>query len=189
MPVAETASNFNELIIVNDAISKATGGEKIALIESQIQDCNQIIVDIYSRFLFEDEVIRRRKNKFMFADELEQIMLDAQKQAYGDGLDPNYLHPYMWCCKSHYYRAGLSYYNFPYAFGGLFARGLYAKYKKEGKAFVKTYKEMLRATSVSDVEDCAKIASIDLTKRDFWREGLQTIADEIEEFCELVNYK
>ena len=96
MPVAETASNFNELIIVNDAISKAEGGEKISLIESQIQDCTQIIVDIYSRFLFEDEVIRRRKNKFMFADELEAIMLDAQKQAYGDGLDPDFHFGIFW---------------------------------------------------------------------------------------------
>ena len=182
MPVAETASNFNELIIVNDAISKATGGEKIALIESQIQDCNQIIVDIYSRFLFEDEVIRRRKNKFMFADELEQIMLDAQKQAYGDGLDPNDLHPYMWCCKSHYYRAGLSYYNFPYAFGGLFSRGLYAKYLEEGEAFLPKYRALLKATTVESVENVAKIAGIDLTNPEFWRTSLQIIADRIDEF-------
>ncbi|MBR5447526.1 MAG: M3 family oligoendopeptidase, partial [Clostridia bacterium] len=125
MPVAETASNFNELIIVNDAIAKAEGEAKIQLIESQIQDSTQIIVDIYSRFLFEDEVMRRRKDTFLYADELEKIMTNAQKEAYGDGLDPDCLHPYMWCCKSHYYRAGLSYYNFPYAFGGLFSRGLY----------------------------------------------------------------
>jgi hypothetical protein len=182
MPVAETASNFNELIIVNDAISKAKGGEKIALIESQIQDCAQIIVDIYSRFLFEDEVIRRRKNKFMFADELEAIMLDAQKQAYGDGLDPDYLHPYMWCCKSHYYSAGLSYYNFPYAFGGLFSRGLYAKYLEEGEAFLPKYRALLKATTVESVENVAKIAGIDLTKPEFWRTSLQVIADRIDEF-------
>ena len=93
MPVAETASNFNELIIVNDAIAKSSGAEKIGLIESQIQDCTQIILDIYSRFLFEDEVIRRRKNTFLFAKDLEEIMLNAQKESYGDGLDPEYLHP------------------------------------------------------------------------------------------------
>ena len=109
MPVAETASNFNELIIVNDAIAKSEGEEKIQLIESQLQDCTQIIVDIYSRFLFEDEVIRRRKNTFLFAKDLEEIMINAQKEAYGDGLDPETLHPYMWCCKSHYFSAGLSY--------------------------------------------------------------------------------
>lgn len=187
MPVAETASNFNELIIVNDAIAKASGAEKIALIESQLQDCNQIIVDIYSRFLFEDEVIRRRKNKFMLADELEQIMLDAQKQAYGDGLDPSFMHPYMWCCKSHYYSAGLSYYNFPYAFGGLFSRGLYAKYLEEGEAFLPKYRALLKATTVKSVEEVAEIAGIDLTKPDFWRTSLQMIADRIDEFIKETN--
>ena len=182
MPVAETASNFNELIIVNDAIAKSTGEEKIRLIESQIQDCNQIIVDIYSRFLFEDEVIRRRKNTFLFPKELEEIMLNAQKEAYGDGLDPELRHPYMWCCKSHYYRAGLSYYNFPYAFGGLFSRGLYAKYLEEGEAFLPKYRALLAATTVDTVEHVASIAGIDLTQPDFWRKSLQMIADQIDVF-------
>jgi len=182
MPVAETASNFNELIIVNDAIEKAVGEEKIQLIESQIQDNTQIIVDIYSRFLFEDEVIRRRNDTFMFADELEKIMLNAQKEAFGDGLDPDYLHPWMWCCKSHYYRSGLSYYNFPYAFGGLFSRGLYAKYLEEGEAFLPKYRALLHATTVDTVENVAKIAGIDLSQPDFWRASLKMIEDNIDLF-------
>ena len=182
MPVAETASNFNELIIVNDAIAKSEGEEKIRLIESQIQDCTQIIADIYSRFLFEDEVIRKRKSTFLFPKELEEIMLNAQKEAYGDGLDHSLLHPYMWCCKSHYYRAGLSYYNFPYAFGGLFSRGLYAKYLEEGDAFLPKYRALLTATTVDTVEHVAGIAGIDLTQPDFWRKSLQMIADQIDVF-------
>ena len=182
MPVAETASNFNELIIVNDAIAKSEGEEKIQLIESQLQDCTQIIVDIYSRFLFEDEVIRRRKNTFLFAKDLEEIMINAQKEAYGDGLDPDTLHPYMWCCKSHYFSAGLSYYNFPYAFGGLFSRGLYAKYLEEGESFLPKYRALLKATTVESVENVAHIAGIDLTNPDFWRKSLDVIAEKIDEF-------
>ena len=182
MPVAETASNFNELIIVNDAIARATGEEKVRLIESQIQDCTQIIVDIYSRFLFEDEVIRRRNDTFLYAKDLEEIMLNAQKEAFGDGLDPDCLHPYMWCCKSHYYRPGLSYYNFPYAFGGLFSRGLYAKYLEEGEAFLPKYRALLKATTVDTVENVARIAGIDLTQPDFWRTSLAMITDQIDEF-------
>ncbi len=184
MPVAETASNFNELIIVNNAIENTKGEEKIRLIETQIQDMTQIIVDIYSRFLFEDEVIRRRKDTFLFADELNEIMLNAQKEAFGNGLDHNLLHPYMWCCKSHYYRAGLSYYNFPYAFGGLFSRGLYAKYLEEGEAFLPKYRALLKATTVDTVEHVAGIAGIDLTEPDFWRKSLATITAQIDLFIE-----
>ena len=187
MPVAETASTFNEVLVMETAIADAKDkDEKLALIESQLMDACQIIVDIYSRYLFEASVFANRPMEFMDADRMCALMTDAQRKAYGDGLDENALHPYMWLCKGHYYSGGLSFYNYPYAFGGLFARGLYAKYKTEGPAFVDTYKAMLRATSISDVEECAKIAGVDLTDKEFWRQGLQSIADRIDEFCELV---
>jgi len=187
MPVAETASTFNEVLVMETAIADAKDkDEKLALIESQLMDACQIIVDIYSRYLFEASVFANRPMEFMDADRMCALMTDAQRKAYGDGLDENALHPYMWLCKGHYYSGGLSFYNYPYAFGGLFARGLYAKYKTEGTAFVDTYKAMLRATSISDVEECARIAGVDLTDKEFWRQGLQSIADRIDEFCELV---
>ena len=187
MPVAETASTFNEVLVMETAIAAATDkDEKLALIESQLMDACQIIVDIYSRFLFEASVFENRPTEFMSAERMCELMINAQKSSYGDGLDENALHPYMWLCKGHYYSGGLSFYNYPYAFGGLFARGLYAKYKKEGASFVDTYKAMLHATSVSDVEECAKNAGVDLTDKEFWRSGLQSIADRIDEFCELV---
>ena len=189
MPVAETASTFNEVLVMSTAIKEASDkDEKIALIESELMDACQIICDIYSRFTFEKSVFDNRTAEFMDADRLSALMLEAQKKAYGDGLDENCMHQYMWVCKGHYYSGGLSFYNFPYAFGGLFARGLYAKYESEGEAFVDTYKEMLRATAVMDIEDCAKIAGIDLTNKDFWCEGLKVIKKEIDEFCELVQY-
>ena len=185
MPVAETASIFNECVVMASAIGKAADkDEKLALIESQLQDTTQIICDIFSRYRFETMVFENREEKFMDADALSQMMLTAQKQSYGDGLDENCLHPYMWICKSHYY--GPTFYNFPYAFGGLFARGLYALYEKEGAAFVPKYKKLLHTTPVATAEDAAKVAGIDLTDKNFWRGALQTIADQIDLFCQLV---
>ena len=184
MPLAETASTFNECVVMASAISKAADkNEKIALIESQLQDATQIICDIYSRFRFEKMVFDNRSEMFMNADRLCQFMLEAQKQSYGDGLDHNCLHPYMWVCKSHYY--GPTYYNFPYAFGGLFARGLYAQYEREGAAFVPKYKKLLYTTPIATAEDVAKVAGIDLTDKNFWRSALQTIADQIDLLCKL----
>ena len=185
MPVAETASTFNECVVMASAIGKAADkAEKIALIESQLQDATQIICDIFSRYRFETAVFANREQKFMDADTLCRMMLEAQKQSYGDGLDHNCLHPYMWVCKSHYY--GPIFYNFPYAFGGLFARGLYAQYEKEGAAFVPKYKKLLYTTPIASAEDTAKVADIDLTDKAFWRAALQTIADQIDMFCALV---
>ena len=185
MPVAETASTFNECVVMASAIANAQDKqEQLALIESQLQDATQIICDIYSRFRFEAMVFENREQQFMHADTLCNFMLTAQQQSYGDGLDPNCQHPYMWLCKSHYY--GPTFYNFPYAFGGLFARGLYAQYEKEGASFVPKYKKLLFTTPIATAEDTAKVAGIDLTDMDFWRSALQTIADQIDLFCTLV---
>ena len=182
MPLAETASTFNECVVMASAIQEAADdAERIALIESQLQDATQIICDIYSRYRFETEVFRRRSNEFMDADTLCAMMLEAQKQSYGDGLDHDCLHPYMWVCKSHYY--GPIFYNFPYAFGGLFARGLYARYEQEGASFLPKYKKLLYTTSIASAEDTAKVAGIDLTDRKFWCDALQTIADQIDLLC------
>lgn len=185
MPVAETASTFNETVIMNAAIAESSGKEKMALVESSLQDVTQIICDIYSRFLFESAVFSKRKDTFMFADELEEMMLNAQKEAYGDGLDHSCLHPYMWVCKGHYYSESESFYNFPYAFGGLFARGLYAQYLKEGEAFVPKYRALLNATTVKSAEEVALMADIDLTSPDFWRQSLAIVSESIDMFIEL----
>ncbi len=185
MPLAETASTFNECVVMGSAIGKAADkDEKIALIESQLQDITQVICDIFSRYRFETMVFENREESFMDADTLCNMMLEAQKQSYGDGLDPNCLHPYMWVCKSHYY--GPTFYNFPYAFGALFARGLYAQYEKDGAAFVPKYKKLLHTTPIATAENVAKVADIDLTDKEFWRAALQTVADQIDLFCQLV---
>ena len=189
MPVAETASTFNENIVMNTVISEASDAEKVALLESQLQDTTQIIVDIYSRYLFEASVFENREKSFMFSKDLEQLMLDAQKEAYGDGLDPDAMHPYMWACKPHYYSSGLSFYNFPYAFGGLFSKGLYAIYQEQPEGFVEKYQELLRATTVTSAEDTAKVLGVDVTDSAFWKKALAQVADNIEQFIALTPVK
>lgn len=116
-----------------------------------------------------------------------QLMKEAQLEAYGDGLDSNYLHPYMWVNKGHYYSAGLSFYNFPYAFGGLFARGLYSIYEQQPEGFVERYDELLKLTTVSTVEDTAKVMNIDVTDVAFWEKSLDTFVEYIDQFETITN--
>lgn len=190
MPVAETASTFNENVVMNAAINSAqSDDEKLFLIESQLQDVTQIICDIYSRYLFETSVFENRENVFMPADKLCELMLDAQRKAYGDGLDHDVLHPFMWLCKGHYYSSGRSFYNFPYAFGGLFARGLYAKYVEQGQDFVPVYRKLLYTTPIATVEGAAQVAGIDLTSKEFWTNSLLSYKKNVDEFERLVNKK
>jgi oligoendopeptidase F len=186
MPVAETASTFCETIVNKAALKDAeTKEEKIFLLESAIQGHTAIVVDIMSRFIFERSVFEGREKTVFSAEELNDLMLDAQKQTYGDGLDSNYLHPYMWVCKPHYYSGGLSYYNFPYTFGLLFAKGLYAKYLEDKDTFVANYDRLLAATGKNKVEDVAKLMDIDVTKKDFWANSLEILKEDVDMFLEL----
>lgn len=186
MPIAETASTFCESIVVNEALKNASGNEKIGILENDIMGLTQCIVDIYSRFLFEDSVFNERKNGTLSSEELNNLMLSAQKKAYGKGLDENYLHKYMWVCKPHYYDNEFNYYNFPYAFGALLSKGLYSLYKKMGDEFLPLYDRVLSASSTMPLDKVAEIAGIDLYNKDFWITGIEQILAEIDELKKMV---
>lgn len=185
MPLAETASTFCETIIKKAAIKKANKEDALAILESEISDCTQVIVDIYSRFLFEKALFEKREESALSVEEIKELMLNAQREAYGDGLDPNYLHPYMWTWKPHYYYADSNFYNFPYAFGLLFAKGLYSKYLEVGETFPEEYEKLLSITGKNKIADVTKVMGINIHDIDFWRSSLKIIEEDIEKFIEL----
>ena len=186
MPVAETASTFNEIHLCSEILAGAKSDEeRLALLENDLREKNQCIVDIYSRYLFETDVFDKCSEAFLMADDLNGMMLAAQEAAYGDGLDPEFKNSGMWICKSHYYMESIDFYNFPYAFGNLFAQGLYAMYRREGEDFMKRYREMLRLTGVHTIEEDGAMMGADLTDTKFWKDSLQMISEEIDEFCRL----
>ena len=185
MPIAETASTFCETIVKKAAIKEADKITALAILESEISDCNQVIVDIYSRFLFEKSLFEARKESALTVDQIKKLMLDAQREAYGDGLDPEYLHPYMWTWKPHYYYANSNFYNFPYAFGLLFAKGLYAEYLKKGSEFSSEYENLLSITGKHNIADITKEVGIDIHNKEFWKSSLRTIEEDIDKFMEL----
>ncbi len=187
MPLAETASIFNETLLAEAAMAQAGKEEQFSLLEGRLMEITQVIVDIYSRYLFETAVIEQRKERTLSAQELRQLMLDAQEQSYGDGLDPEIRHPYMWACKSHYYSPGYAFYNFPYAFGQLFGQGMYEKYRVQGAAFVPAYNRLLRSCGSMPVKDVARQMDIDVSSVSFWREALAGYEKEIDRFIALAD--
>jgi len=185
MPVAETASTFCETIVKNAALKDADKEEKIFILEQSLKGSTQVIVDILSRFIFESNVFDKRKSTPLNERMLCEMMVDAQKEAYGDSLDPDFLMSYAWLNKSHYYRGGLSFYNFPYAFGLLFAKGIYAEFKKQGAPFVDKVNLLLQKTGQMTVEDVSSLVGIDLSKKEFWNSSLDVIVEESELCLEL----
>jgi pepF/M3 family oligoendopeptidase len=186
MTLAETASTMCETIVTEAVLATTKDPqEELAVLEAQIQGAAQVVVDIYSRYLFEKEVFERREKSELSADDFNDIMERAQKATYGDGLDEKYLQKFMWTWKPHYYSSGLSFYNYPYAFGLLFATGLYAIYQQRGEAFVQDYKNLLASTGEETAAKLAKRFGIDITKRKFWDDSLAIIGKRIDRYCEL----
>ena len=186
MTLAETASIMCETIVMEAVLAQASDPqEELAILETRLIGDAQVIVDIYSRFLFEKEVFERREKSELSADDLCDIMERAQAATYGDGLDENYRHKYMWTWKPHYYYPGLAFYNFPYAFGLLFGLGLYAIYQQRGPAFVEDYKNLLASTGEARAADLAARFGIDIRSRKFWEDSLAVIGREIDRYCEL----
>ena len=187
MPLAETASIFCQTLMakkmINDLSDKL---EKLTVVEQSLQEDTQCIVDILSRFLFESKVFAKDIAQPLSENDMCNMMLEAQDESYGDGLDKEFKHPYMWLCKSHYYSAGLNFYNWPYAFGLLYGKGLYKEYLKDKDTFVANYDQMLRNTGFMSVEDVASSMGIDITKKEFWLESLRFIEEDIDLFESLL---
>ncbi len=185
MTLAETASTFAETIVKQDMLSKAESSKKLLLLDMDLQDVSQVLVDILCRFYFEKSVFEERSQTELNSDDFCRLMRDAQEKSYGDGLSEE-RHEYMWAVKSHYYSTSLDFYNFPYAFGQLFAASLYMNYKNEGEGFSKKYSRILSMTGSMACEELCRLSGFDITKKDFWLSGMKMYLDEIKEFKKLV---
>ncbi|MGM0444773.1 MAG: M3 family oligoendopeptidase [Bacillota bacterium] len=189
MPLAETASIFSETIVTEAALEVGDKDQVFSILENFIGTAGQVIVDIYSRFTFEKNLFEERQNSSLSVDELKEMMVEAQKKAYGEGLDHEYLHPYMWLNKPHYYSAGNNYYNFPYAFGLLFGLGVYAVSKESNDDFMTQYNKLLKATGKNKVKEVAKMVDIDIQSKEFWLSSLDVIKEYIDEFNKIAEEK
>lgn len=185
MTMAETASIFCETIVKEAALESAEDADKLDILEASLQGACQVVVDISSRFFFEESVFHKRSGRELSASEFCELMLDAQRRTYGDGLNEWEMHPYMWAAKPHYY-SSYSFYNFPYMFGLLFGLGLYAIYRREPEAFRARYDDLLGSTGLADVATLAKGFDIDVRDVSFWRASLAQVERDVARLESLV---
>lgn len=181
MTLAETASIFCETLAFESVSAQAPPEEKLSLLNSVLERNLAVVVDIHSRFLFEKSVFAGRSVCDLTVPEFNELMLDSQKQTYGDALES--YHPYMWAVKGHYY--GPLFYNYPYTFGLLFGLGLYARYEQDKSAFREEYDDFLSSTGQADGITLCRRFGIDITTPAFWRTSLDVIRKQIDEFVSL----
>jgi len=185
MALAETASTFCQAVVFNAALEQASGAEKLAMLESSLQDACAYSVDIHSRFEFERSIFEVRKQNELSVSDLKGLMLASQRRTYADGIDHQSLHPYMWAAKIHYYMPDTSYYNWPYTFGMLLSFGLYSRYLDNPKGFVPRYDDLLASTGTATAGDLAGGFGIDINSIEFWRSSLDLCRERIRQFEQL----
>lgn len=185
MNVAETASTFAEMIVSDASLKNSTSKEeKISLLEDKIQRSVALLMNIHSRFLFETRFYEQRKQGVVNAERLNELMKDAQTEAYGGALEE--YHPLFWASKLHFYITGVPFYNFPYTFGYLFSLGIYAMAQEEGQGYEEKYIALLKDSASMRVEELAqKHLKVDLTKKEFWEKAVRMCVEDVEEFLAL----
>lgn len=182
VPIAETASIFCESLIGYELLQSAPAGEAEAILERGLSDAGYYIVDFYARYCFESRLYARRKSGPLSVEELNALMLESMHAAYGDSVLQDSIHPYQWISKAGYYMSGNEFLNFPYSFGLLFSKGLFAEYRKRGADFVSRYEQFLSATSTRSIADAAKLMDIDVHSLAFWKDALTLIAGDTTKF-------
>ncbi|CAI3483601.1 M3 family oligoendopeptidase [Enterococcus cecorum] len=185
MNVAETASTFAELIVADATLKEAkTDEEKINLLDVKLQNAIAMFMNIHARFIFESNFYAARQKGLVATDEITRLMVEAQKEAYIDGLDS--YHPHFWAAKLHFFIDEVPFYNFPYTFGYLFSLGIYAKASQHADGFEDQYIALLRDTASMTTEELAKKhLDTDLHQATFWQAGIDMVLKDIATFMEL----
>ncbi|RPB37407.1 oligoendopeptidase F [Vibrio diabolicus] len=186
MTLAETASIFAENIVRDHLISKAESvDEKLEMLWEELSSALALMINIPVRYEFEKSFYERRQDGELTADEFCELMSETWKEWYGDVMsEPD---PYFWASKLHFSIDSVSFYNYPYLFGFLFSKGIYAQRETRGEAFYTDYINLLRDTGCMMAEDVVeKHLSMDLTQPTFWQQSVELVREKVDEFERLL---
>ncbi len=189
MTLAETASIFGEHLLAEGIQADPKIGEtqKLIMLDEYLSGAAVTILDITVRFRFEKAFHEERQKGEVSAKRLKELMVRAQKEVFGDALEPGGEDPLFWASKLHFYMTGVSFYNFPYTFGFLLAATLFTKFKEEGPAFLPKYEEFLRLTGSDTVENVAKRSlGADIGDPKFWEAAIKGLAEPLERYKKLL---
>ena len=178
MTLAESASTFGEMILTEGIISDPSFSpvQKASALDQEIGHGAIFLLDIPVRYQFEKKLYEERAAGELSVSRLKTLMVETQREVFGEVLEKGGEDPYFWASKLHFYITGVTFYNFPYTFGFLLSRGLFSIFKQEGAAFLPRYEEFLRLTGSESAEGVARrTLGRDLEDPQFWIEAIQTL--------------
>jgi oligoendopeptidase F len=178
MTLAETASNFGEMILLSGLLNDPgiTPQTKAYLLDQEMLRAHAYLVNIPMRYEFEKSFYTERAGGEVSVSRMSELMNEAQRKLYGDTLLSDGTDPMFWAYKMHFFITGVSFYNFPYVFGYLLSQALFARFKAEGPAFLPRYEAFLSMTGSASCEDVVRHSlGEDLTKPEFWATAIRAM--------------
>lgn len=178
MTLAETASNFGEMILLNGLLSdpNITEATKAYLLDQEMLRAHAYLINIPMRYEFEKAFYTARTAGEVSVSRLGELMTEAQQKLYGDTLLEGGTDPLFWASKMHFFISSISFYNFPYVFGYLLSQALFARFKEEGASFLPRYEAFLGLTGSATCEEVVKRSlGEDITKPEFWATALKAM--------------
>lgn len=182
MTLAETASTFGEMLLVRSLVQDPSVGDaqKAFLLDIETGHSAVYLLDIPVRFEFEKALYEERSHGELSVSRLKALMVETQRRIFGDVLEEGGEDAYFWASKLHFYITGVTFYNFPYTFGFLLSRGLFAMFKKEGAGFLTEYENFLRLAGSNTAENVARRSiGCDLESPGFWVEVIRSLEEPL----------
>ncbi|CAN5133789.1 M3 family oligoendopeptidase [soil metagenome] len=184
--LSETAAIFFETLVRDAVVQASDHANRLAAVESNVQILCRRVVEILNAFRFEQRLFERRKDGALSVDQIKELTTTVQRETYGDSLDHDALHPFMWAVLPHYYTTESSFNNYPYMFGTLFSLGLYARFQTDPAGFSTEFDDFLSLTGMADTATLAGRFGIDLRSPEFWHSGIHFVRQDIDRFEMLI---
>jgi len=189
MTLAETASTFGELILLEGALRdpSVTDVSRALILDMEVGHAAVYLLDIPVRYEFEKAFYEERGRGEVSVSRLKNLMVETQRRIVGDALEEGGEDPYFWASKLHFYITGTTFYNFPYTFGFLLSRGLFSLWKNEGSEFLPRYENFLRLAGSDTAENVARRSiGRDLRSPAFWSEAIASLEEPLKRLEELL---
>jgi pepF/M3 family oligoendopeptidase len=182
MVLAETASTLCEILVLRAAVDSGDRAEQaIAHLDAWLQSFTLSIFGIMPLFAFEQTVFATRAQRDLSPAEYEALMAGAWHDIAGNAIDPETVWSMSWTM-GHFIGDAVWYYNFPYAFGMLFALGLLAAHEAEPAGFLDRFDTLLADSGMRDARELAAGFGIDLADPAFWHAGFEAFRADVDRY-------
>ena len=173
LPLAETASTFGEMMLVDMLLSGESDEDvRRDLLFKQVDDSYATIIR-QSYFAMFEKQAHAMTSEGASVDDLSDAYFKNLAAQFGKNIQIGEEFRWEWVSIPHIYHT--PFYVYAYAFGQLLVLSLYKQYQEEGEAFKPKYINILSTGGSKAPMEILSGAGFDIRARSFWQGGFDVI--------------